>query len=32
MVRIPREVIKHKLVIDPSYKPIEQKERRYTPD
>jgi hypothetical protein len=30
MPKIPREVIKHKLGIDPSYKPIKQKERRYT--
>jgi hypothetical protein len=29
---IPREVIEHKLGIDPSYKPIKQKEGRYTPD
>jgi hypothetical protein len=29
---MPREVIEHKLVIDPSYKPIKQKERRYTPE
>jgi hypothetical protein len=29
---IPREVIEHKLDIDPSYKPIKQKERRYTPE
>jgi hypothetical protein len=32
MPGIPREVIEHKLVIDPSYKLIKQKERRYTPD
>jgi hypothetical protein len=31
MARIPREVIEHRLGIDPSYKPIKQKERRYTP-
>jgi hypothetical protein len=30
MLRIPREVIEHKLGIDPSFKPIKQKERRYT--
>jgi hypothetical protein len=30
MPEIPREVIEHKLGIDPSYKPIKQKERRYT--
>jgi hypothetical protein len=30
MPEIPREVIEHKLSIDPSYKPIKQKERRYT--
>jgi hypothetical protein len=30
MPKIPREVIKHKLGIDPSYKPIKQKERRST--
>jgi hypothetical protein len=29
---ISREVIKNKLGIDPSYKPIKQKERRYTPE
>jgi hypothetical protein len=28
--RDPREVIEHKLGIDQSYKPIKQKERRYT--
>jgi hypothetical protein len=27
---IPMEVIEHKLVIDPAFKPIKQKERRYT--
>jgi hypothetical protein len=32
MPGIPREAIEHKLVIDPSYKPIKQKERRYTPE
>jgi hypothetical protein len=32
MPRIPREVIEHKLGIDPAYKPIKQKERRYTPE
>jgi hypothetical protein len=32
MSGIPEEVIEHKLVIDPSYKPIKQKERRYTPE
>jgi hypothetical protein len=26
----PREVIEHKLGIDPLFKPIKQKERRYT--
>jgi hypothetical protein len=31
MPRIHREVIEHKLGIDPSFKPIKQKERRYTP-
>jgi hypothetical protein len=30
MPGIPREVIEHKLGIDPSYKPIKQKERKYT--
>jgi hypothetical protein len=30
MSGIPREVIEHKLGIDPSYKPVKQKERRYT--
>jgi hypothetical protein len=30
MLEIPREVIEHKLGIDPLYKPIKQKERRYT--
>jgi hypothetical protein len=32
MPEIPREVIEHKLGIDPSFKPIKQKERRYTLD
>jgi hypothetical protein len=32
MPEIPREVIEHKLGIDPSYKPIKQKERKYTPE
>jgi hypothetical protein len=32
MSGIPREVIKHRLGIDPSYKPIKQMERRYTPE
>jgi hypothetical protein len=32
MPRIPREVIEHKLGIDPLFKPIKQKERRYTLD
>jgi hypothetical protein len=30
MPGIPREVIEHKLIIDPSYKPVKQKERIYT--
>jgi hypothetical protein len=30
MPRIPREVIEHKLGIDPAFKPIKQKEIRYT--
>jgi hypothetical protein len=30
MPRIPREVIEHKLGIDPLYKMVKQKERRYT--
>jgi hypothetical protein len=30
MSRIPREVIEHKLGIDPAFKLIKQKERRYT--
>jgi hypothetical protein len=32
MPRIPKEVIEHKLSIDPSYKPVKQKKRRYTPE
>jgi hypothetical protein len=32
MPGIPREVIEHKLGIDPVFKPIKQKERRYTPE
>jgi hypothetical protein len=32
MPRIPREVIKHKLGLGPAFKPIKQKERRYTPE
>jgi hypothetical protein len=32
MPGIPRQVIEHKLCIDPSYKPVKQKERRYTPE
>jgi hypothetical protein len=32
MPGIPKEMIEHKLGIDPSYKPIRQKERRYTPE
>jgi hypothetical protein len=32
MSRIPKEVIEHKLGIDPAFKPIKQKERRYTPE
>jgi hypothetical protein len=32
MPMIPREVIEHKLDIDPSYKPIKQKEKTYTPE
>jgi hypothetical protein len=31
MCEIHREVIEHKLDIDPVFKPIKQKERRYTP-
>jgi hypothetical protein len=30
MSGIPRKVIEHKLGIKPSYKPVKQKERRYT--
>jgi hypothetical protein len=30
MPGIPREVIDHKLEIDPPFKPIKQNERRYT--
>jgi hypothetical protein len=32
MSGIPREVIEHKLGIDPTFKSIKQKERRYTPE
>jgi hypothetical protein len=32
MLGIPREVIELKLGIDPAFKPIKQKERRYTPE
>jgi hypothetical protein len=32
MPKIHREVIENKLGIDPSYKLIKQKERRYTPE
>jgi hypothetical protein len=32
MPKILREVIEHKLGIDPAFKPIKQKERRYTPE
>jgi hypothetical protein len=32
MPEIPREVIEHKLGIDPAFKPVKQKERRYTPE
>jgi hypothetical protein len=32
MPEIPTEVIEHKLGIDPAFKPIKQKERRYTPE
>jgi hypothetical protein len=32
MPGIPREVIEHKLGIDPTFKPIKQKKRRYTPE
>jgi hypothetical protein len=32
MYGIHREVIEHKLDIDPVFKPIKQKEKRYTPE
>jgi hypothetical protein len=32
MPGIPREVIEHKLGIDPAFKPIKQNQRRYTPE
>jgi hypothetical protein len=32
MSGIPREVIEHKLGIDPTFKTIKQKERKYTPE
>jgi hypothetical protein len=32
MPGIPREVIEHKFGINPTFKPIKQKERRYTPE
>jgi hypothetical protein len=32
MPGIPREVIDHKVGIDPPFKLIKQKERRYTPE
>jgi hypothetical protein len=32
MSGILREEIEHKLGIDPAFKPIKQKERRYTPE
>jgi hypothetical protein len=32
MLEIPKEVIEHKMGIDPAFKPIKQKERRYTPE
>jgi hypothetical protein len=32
MPGIPREVIEHKLGIDPAFKAIKQKKRRYTPE
>jgi hypothetical protein len=32
MPGIPRKVIEHKLGIDPAFKPIKHKERRYTPE
>jgi hypothetical protein len=31
MPGIPKEMIKHKLGIDPAFKTIKQKERKYTP-
>jgi hypothetical protein len=31
MPKVTREVIEHKLCIDPTFKPIKQKETRYTP-
>jgi hypothetical protein len=32
MPEIPRKVIEHKLGIDPAFKPIKQKEKKYTPE
>jgi hypothetical protein len=32
MSEIPREMIEHKLGINPAFKLIKQKERRYTPE
>jgi hypothetical protein len=32
MPEIPTKVIEHKLGIDPAFKPIKQKDRRYTPE
>jgi hypothetical protein len=32
MPGIPKEVIEHKLGIDSVFKPIKQKEKRYTPE
>jgi hypothetical protein len=32
MPGIPKEVIEHRLGIDSAFKPIKQKERRYTPE
>jgi hypothetical protein len=32
MPGITREVVEHKLSIDTTFKPIKQKERRYTPE
>jgi hypothetical protein len=32
MSGISREVIEHKLGIDPTFKPIKKRERRYTPE